>query len=167
MKEASKIYFTVAWIVAMITGAIYSLTIVGLIIGIPLFIGGSKFNYARGMSDDLLVKNRSTLLGWGVFFAVVLAPTVIGTIVVLVLALLVNDYIKNLEKGNYSMANRSFGESLKEGTASAWRETKEVFSGKSDLEKERERLEELKKMKDEGVITEEEYEAKRKKILGL
>lgn len=167
MKETSKIYFTIAWIAAIVTAIIYSLTIVGLVIGIPLFIGAARFNVAKNMSDEDLIRNRSTLLGWGIFFAIVLAPTVVGTIAVLVLALLVDDYIRNLEQGNYSKANRSFGESLKEGTANAWRETKETFSGKSELEKEREKLEELNKMRDDGIITQEEYEAKRKQILGL
>jgi len=36
-----------------------------------------------------------------------------------------------------------------------------------ELEKQKEKLEELKKMKEEGVITEEEYNAKRKQILGI
>ena len=107
------------------------------------------------------------MFGWGIFLAIVLAPSIIGLIVMLILVFMVNNYITNLEQGNVEQANKGFGETVKEGTSKAWSGFKETFGIKSKLDKEKDELEKLQKMKEDGIITEEEYEAKRKQILGL
>lgn len=163
----TKTYFTVAWIVSLVAAIIYSVTIIGLILGIPLFIAMSKFKAAQEMEDSQLVENRKNLLGWGIFLSIVLAPTFIGLIVILVFVLMVNNQIKNIEEGNKEKTEKSFGTTVKEGTKKAWEGLKETFSSKSDLQKEKDQLAELDKMKEEGIISEEEYNAKRKQILKI
>lgn len=160
-------YFTTAWIVSMVLGIIFSITIAGLILGIPLLISSSKFNRARKMTDEELVENRGNLLGWGIFLSIVLAPTILGLIVCLIFVFMVNNYITNIEQGNVEATEKSFGETVKDGTSKAWGGLKETFGFKSKLEKQKDELNELQKMKDEGIISDEEYEAKRKQILGL
>ena len=167
MKQMKNVYFTVGWIFSLILGIIFTITVVGAIVGVPLIIGAQKFNKARTMTDEELVKNRANLLGWGIFLSIILAPTVIGLIVVIICVLMVNNYIKNLEEGKVEEANKGFGETVKEGTTKFIGGVKETFGIKSKLDKEKDKLLELKKMKEEGLITEEEYEAKRKQILGL
>ncbi len=167
MKQMKNIYFTTAWIISLILGILFCITVVGAIFGVPLLIAASKFNVARKMSDEELVKNRSNLFGWGIFLAIVLSPTIIGLIVLLILVIMVNNYINNLEQGNLEEANKSFGQTIKEGTSKTWTGIKEAFGVKSKLEKQKDQIAELQKMKEEGIITEEEYEAKRKQILGL
>ena len=167
MKQMKNIYLTTVWIISLIVGILLCITIVGAILGIPLIIASSKFNNARNMTDEELIKNRSSLFGWGIFLAIVLAPSIIGLVVVLIFVFMVNDYIKNLEAGNTEATDKGFGETVKEGTNKAWNGLKDTFKGKSKLEKQKDQLSELQQMKDEGVITEEEYEAKRKQILGL
>ena len=115
MKDFTKIYFVVAWVVSLILGIFYSITLIGLIVGIPLFICMSKFKAASKMKDDELIAKRKNLLGWGVFLAVMLAPTILGLIIALILVLLVNNYICDLEKGNLDSANKSFSQTIKDG----------------------------------------------------
>lgn len=178
MRDMTKAYFTVAYIVALVVGIIYSLTIVGLIFGIPLFMASKRFKLAKDMSDADLVSNRSSLFGWGIFTALVMSPTVIGLIIMLVFVVLVNNQIKNIEAGATEEIEKSFEQTVKEGasntwdavksgTKNVWNDLKDTFGGKSDLDKQKEELDKLNKMKEEGIITEEEYEAKRKQILGL
>ena len=62
MKEASKIYFTAAWIVSLVVGILYSITFIGLLFGIPLFIASGKFNKAKDMTDEDLIKKYSVSL---------------------------------------------------------------------------------------------------------
>lgn len=173
-----NIYFTVAWIISLILGIIFTITIAGAILGIPLIIASTKFNSARKMNDEELVKNRGNLFGWGIFLAIVLAPSIIGLIVILIFVFMVNNYIKNLENGDMEKANKGFGETVKEGASKTlsgvkegasktWSGFKETFGIKSKLEKQKDQLAELQKMKEDGIINEEEYEAKRKQILGL
>lgn len=167
MKETSKLYFKVISIVDLVIAIILSITVVGLIIAIPLFIAYSKFNKASVMTDEELIKNRSSLFGWGIFSAIVLSPSVIGLIAIILIAVLVNNYIKDLEDGNFEKANKSFGEAVKAETSNIVNNTKEAFGIKSGVDKEKAELEKLNKLKEEGLITEEEYALKRKKILNL
>ena len=157
MKETTKIYFQVAWIVSLVAGILYSITIVGLIVGIPLFICSSKFKSAIDMQDKELVENRKNLLGWGIFLSIVLSPTIIGLVVFLIFVLLINNHIKNIEDGRTDLTEKSLGETI----------SSFFSSGQTNTSRTKSELEELQKMKDENLITEEEYQAKRKKILDI
>ena len=178
MREMTKTYFTVAYWVSLILAIFFTITIAGIVLAIPLFIAQGKFAKAMVMTDEELVKNRGSLFGWGIFLSIVLAPSVIGLIVMLIFVIMVNNQIKNIEVGATEKVEKTFEETIKEGASSTWDTVKEgsknvwndikgIFAGKPELEKQKEKLEELKKMKEEGVITEEEYNAKRKQILGI
>ena len=167
MKEMKNTYFTVAWIVSMVVGIIYCVTVIGAVIGVPLLIGMGKFNEARTMTDEELVKNRGSLFGWGIFASIALAPTIIGLIVLLIFVVMVNNYIKNIEEGKTEETSKGFGQTVKEGSSKVWNGIKEVFKPKSDIEKQQEELEKLNKLKEQNLITEEEYQQKRKQILGI
>ena len=167
MKEMKNTYFTVAWIVSMVVGILYCITIIGALIGVPLLIGMNKFNQARTMTDEELIKNRGSLFGWGIFASIALAPTIIGVAILLIFVIMVNNYIKGLEEGKTEETNKGFGETVKEGSTKLWNGIKDVFKPKSELDKQQEELEKLDKMKQQGQLTEEEYQLKRKQILKL
>lgn len=80
---------------------------------------------------------------------------------------MVNNYIRDLEAGNVEKTEKGFGETLQDGVSKTWDGLKETFKGRTNLDKQKDELIKLKQLKDEGIITEEEYEAKRKQILGL
>ncbi len=168
MKDMVGIYFTVARIMSLIFGILFCITIIGAILGVPMIIASNKFRDASKMSDKELVENRSVILAWGIFIAIVFSPTFIGLIVLLILALMVDNYIKNIEQGYEELNNRSFVDRVEEGASNAWQGVKNTFnSNKSNLDKQRVELEKLEKMRNDNLISKEEYETLRKKILGL
>lgn len=167
MKDTVKTYFNVVRIVSLIFGILFCITIVGAILGIPMIIASNKFKDAYNMTDDELVKNRSSILGWGIFLAVVFSPSIFGLIILLILAMMVDDYIKNIETGNLAQNEKSFSDTVEEGVSNTWNGIKNTFNGKSDIDKQKAELQKLDKMREEGLITSEEYDALRKKILGL
>ena len=107
------------------------------------------------------------MLTSAIIIVIVLSPTIILLIVMLILVIMVNNYIKDLEAGRIEEANKSFGQAVKDGASKTWSGTKEVFGVKSALEKQKAKLAELQQMREDGIISAEEYEAKRKQILGL
>ena len=168
MKSTVQLYFTVARILSLVVGILFCITVIGAIIGVPLIIASNKFKEASVMTDAELVKNRGSLLGWGIFVAIVFSPTFLGLIVLLLFAILVDNYIKNIELGQTAKNEATFVEVVESGANTAWNEVKNTFSGKkTNIDKQREELEKLDKMREEGLITREEYEAMRKKILDI
>jgi len=125
MKD--KVLLKVAGILAMICGGIYCLTIIGIIIGIPLLIGGSRMIDFSKMEDTELEKYKTHLLVWGIVFLIF--ATLAGLLVIIY----------------YVASYFEFG-------------TNNKMNYLDELEK-------LKKLYDEKVITEEEFETKKSEIL--
>ena len=64
-------------------------------------------------------------------------------------------------------ANQSFGSAVKSGAEKVVSGTKEVFGVLSGIDKSMDELLKLKEMKDKELITEEEYDAMRRKLLKI
>lgn len=167
MREFTKSYLKIMELLSLILGILCCITIVGVVIGVPLLISYKKFKQAANGDDTTLIQLRRTLFGWGIFNAIILAPSIIGCIIVFIIVYQVNKYILDLENGNVENTIKTFGESLKDSATNAVAETKSIFNVKSKLDKEQEQLVKLKSLKDEGLLTEEEYEAKRRQILKI
>ena len=170
MKGFVKTYFKALQIIDMIFGVIMCITVAGLIFGIPLIIGSKKFGKAYEASERELIDMRGNLLGWGIFNALMFAATLIGLIVILCFVFAVNSEIKKMEASvvrGEEVKEVSIGQSIKEGAKKTVDGTKEVFGIKSKLERQKDELQKLNAMKEEGFLTEEEYSAKRKQILEI
>ncbi len=63
-----KALLKAAGIIAVVIGIISCLTIIGLLWGIPLIIGGYKFNEYAGLEDSEIINYKSSILGWSIFF---------------------------------------------------------------------------------------------------
>ena len=107
MRGFVKGYFIVMFILSLLTGlgaVIASLAffvtlivpIVALPMGILMLVACSKFIKAVSMSDEKLVEKRGSLLGWGIFVAIIYCATFIGFIIMLTCAIIVNNQIKNI-----------------------------------------------------------------------
>jgi MFS family permease len=127
-----KVLLKIAGIVAIIVGIGWCFTIIGIIIGIFLIVGGSTIMGYSNLPDDEVVSKKSSILGWSIFF---LFFTVIGGILGILFYL--------------TMDNKIFV-------------SKNV--GKNDYIDEIKKLDELRK---QGIISDAEYEAKKKKILDI
>ena len=182
MRNIAKSYFTIIGVINLVAGMIWCLTIIGSIIGIPLMIAAKKLSSAVKMSDDELVARRANILKWGMVSAIFAPIPVAGTIIIFIFALIANSFILKLESGKIEEANRTLGEVVKDGTKEvvkivkdgtkevvidAVKEAKELFKSKPQTQVEIEQLEGINKMKEDGIITQEEFEIKRKRILNV
>ena len=162
MKDFIKTYFTVAWIVAFVLAILFALTGVGIIFSIPLFIAMMKFKKATKMTDQELIANKNSLFIWGIILSIALFETVVGLVVGIVLTVMVKNHIEDIEKGDIDKVNKSFEDTVKEGTKDVVNNLKDSLGIKTSLE---EKLAELDKLKEKGTITEEEYQIRRQRII--
>lgn len=78
----NKDLLNVAGLIAFILGILCCITIVGVIIGVPMIIGGNKLREMSKMSDEELIKNKETLLIWTI--VLLLICTISGVIALIV-----------------------------------------------------------------------------------
>lgn len=100
MKNFSRIYFKVSQIIDIIIAVIFAITIVGIIFAIPFFFAAKRFKKGYDATDKELIKMKGKLLGWGIFNAIALAPSVLDMIAIIICAVIANDCIKDVEDGN-------------------------------------------------------------------
>lgn len=118
----------IAGIIAIVAGIGWCFTIIGIIWGIFLIVGGSTMMGYASLSDDAIMEKRSSILNWSIFF---LFFTFIGGILSIIFYFTMD---------------------------------KKIFASKNDYIDEIKKLDELRK---QGVISDKEYEAKKKKILDI
>ena len=68
MKNQSLL--KVGGIIGIILGALSCITIVGLLWGIPMIIGGVKFTKYADMNEEELHNYETSILGWSIFFLI-------------------------------------------------------------------------------------------------
>ena len=126
-----KTLVKIAGIVAIVLGVIMCITIVGAIVGVPLIIGGCKFNDYSKMDDSEFASNKDSILIWSIVFLFLSIPSgVLGLIAYFLFEAKKSDYF-----GNYK-SNKKYDE-----------------------------LERIKKLYDDKVLTKEEYESEKSRIL--
>ena len=123
-----KTLLKIAGIIAIVAGIGWCFTIIGIIWGIFLIVGGSTMMGYASLSDDAIMEKRSSILNWSIFF---LFFTFIGGILSIIFYFTMD---------------------------------KKIFASKNDYIDEIKKLDELRK---QGVISDKEYEAKKKKILDI
>lgn len=165
MRKFSKIYFKVNEIVDLVLAILFAITIAGIVFAIPFFLAWKKFNAAGTMTDAELIESKGALMGWGIFNSIVLLSTVVLGIIDIILVIMVNGFIDNLKQGKYAEAEKSFGQTIKDGSKKAFEGTKDFFGIKDKNEKLEQDLTNLQSLKDNGILTEEEYQAKRQTII--
>ncbi len=130
-----KSLLKVSGIISIVVGVIYCLSIVGAIIGIPLIIGGIKIKDYASYSDIQIYESKDTILIWTIVF---LLFNQISGILLLIF------YIDNIGKTTTNNNNTN---------------TNNTNSDKY------EELEKIKKLYDEKILTKEEYENEKSRIL--
>jgi phosphate/sulfate permease len=123
-----KALLKISGIIACIIGVFFCITIIGMIVGVPLIVGGSTMIGYSNLSDEEVMTKKSSILGWSIFFFFF---TFIGGVLGIVFY--------------FTMDNK-------------------VFTKKNDYIDEIKKLDELRK---QGIISDAEYEAKKKKILDI
>lgn len=144
-----KTYFTVMGILMLTIGILLCITLIGAIVGIPLIIGSASMRKAVDYNQKQLKENNTTLLVWGIIFGVFTLP--VGVAAIIFACLVYSEINKDMVDGKVVVDIKPSSNST------STKETEEI----------KKKLSALEQLKNDGIITEEEYKEKRKKILDI
>ncbi len=130
-----KSLLKISGIISIVIGLLCCLTIFGAIVGIPLVIGGVKFKDYSSLSDEELMTHKDAIIIWTIVFLFI--NQISG---ILGLVFVVTNNLFNVNQCN---------------------ETNHTNFDNNKYES----LEKLKKLYDDKILTKEEYEKEKDKIL--
>ncbi len=136
-----KSLLKISGIIAIIFGILACLTLVGAIVGVPLIIGGAKMKEYADYTDEQIVANKDKILIWTIVF---LFFCQISGILLLIFYI---DSIGKYEKG-ITGDNMNYQSNMNTNNNAKYEE-----------------LEKVKKLYDEKILTKEEYEKEKERIL--
>lgn len=136
-----KSLLKISGIIAIVFGILACLTLVGAIVGVPLIIGGAKMKEYADYTDEQIVANKDKILIWTIVF---LFFCQISGILLLIFYI---DSIGKYEKG-ITGDNMNYQSNMNTNNNTKYEE-----------------LEKVKKLYDEKILTKEEYEKEKERIL--
>ena len=136
-----KILLKISGIIAIVFGVLACLTLVGAIVGVPLIIGGAKMKEYADYTDEQIIANKDKILIWTIVF---LFFCQISGILLLIFYI---DSIGKYEKG-ITGDNMNYQSNMNTNSNTKYEE-----------------LEKVKKLYDEKILTKEEYEKEKERIL--
>lgn len=131
----------ISGIIAIVFGILACLTLVGAIVGVPLIIGGAKMKEYADYTDEQIIANKDKILIWTIVF---LFFCQISGILLLIFYI---DSIGKYEKG-ITGDNMNYQSNMNTNNNAKYEE-----------------LEKVKKLYDEKILTKEEYEKEKERIL--
>lgn len=149
----NSVLCSVMGIISYIIGISYCFTLILLPVAIYCFIGGRMYMELAKKTDGEVAIKKQSLTYWAIFFSIVGFP--IGLISIII-PLRANNNVKvsNVEEPKVTVQT----------TEEVKPEENKVYEQKSDLT-DLETIEKLQKFKEDGLITEEEFERAKKEIL--
>lgn len=136
-----KSLLKISGIIAIVFGILACLTLVGAIVGVPLIIGGAKMKEYADYTDEQIIANKDKILIWTIVF---LFFCQISGILLLIFYI---DSIGKYEKG-ITGDNMNYQSNMNTNNNVKYEE-----------------LEKVKKLYDEKILTKEEYEKEKERIL--
>lgn len=136
-----KSLLKISGIIAIVFGVLACLTLVGAIVGVPLIIGGAKMKEYADYTDEQIIANKDKILIWTIVF---LFFCQISGILLLIFYI---DSIGKYEKG-ITGDNMNYQSNMNTNNNTKYEE-----------------LEKVKKLYDEKILTKEEYEKEKERIL--
>lgn len=136
-----KSLLKISGIIAIVFGVLACLTLVGAIVGVPLIIGGAKMKEYADYTDEQIIANKDKILIWTI---VLLFFCQISGILLLIFYI---DSIGKYEKG-ITGDNMNYQSNMNTNSNAKYEE-----------------LEKVKKLYDEKILTKEEYEKEKERIL--
>lgn len=136
-----KSLLKISGIIAIVFGILACLTLVGAIVGVPLIIGGAKMKEYADYTDEQIMANKDKILIWTIVF---LFFCQISGILLLIFYI---DSIGKYEKG-ITGDNMNYQSNMNTNSNAKYEE-----------------LEKVKKLYDERILTKEEYEKEKERIL--
>lgn len=136
-----KSLLKISGIIAIVFGILACLTLVGAIVGVSLIIGGAKMKEYADYTDEQIIANKDKILIWTIVF---LFFCQISGILLLIFYI---DSIGKYEKG-ITGDNMNYQSNMNTNNNAKYEE-----------------LEKVKKLYDEKILTKEEYEKEKERIL--
>ncbi|MCI5879209.1 MAG: DUF5362 domain-containing protein [Bacillales bacterium] len=136
-----KSLLKISGIIAIVFGVLACLTLAGAIVGVPLIIGGAKMKEYADYTDEQIIANKDKILIWTIVF---LFFCQISGILLLIFYI---DSIGKYEKG-ITGDNMNYQSNMNTNSNAKYEE-----------------LEKVKKLYDEKILTKEEYEKEKERIL--
>lgn len=158
MKNKGSTLFKVTGILAIITGALMCVNfwaIFPLLLGVPLIWGGIEFLKYADLTDEQIVAKETPLIVWTVVFFV--CSVYLG-----VLALIAWLQVKDTQLKNNGKSTEVTGNIRPENTQT---ETQQEPVQPEDRDVVLEKLTKLNKLKEDGLIGEEEYNSLKEDLL--
>lgn len=140
-----KSLLKISGIIAIVLGVLECLTLIGAIVGVPVIIGGAKMKEYADYTDEQIIANKDKILVWTIVF---LFFCQISGILLLIFYI---DSIGKYEKG-ITGNNMDYQSNMNNN-----------MNTNSNLKYEE--LEKVKKLYDEKILTKEEYEKEKERIL--
>lgn len=143
-----KSLLKISGIIAIVVGVLACLTLIGAIVGVPLIIGGAKIKEYSDYTDEQIIVIKDKILIWAIVF---LFFCQLSGILLLIFYI---DSIGNYEKGlgiNTNTNNMNYNNNTNNMNATNNAKYEE--------------LEKVKKLYDEKILTKEEYEKEKSRIL--
>lgn len=152
MTNKNSVWCTLMGILGYIIGISYCFTLILIPVAVYCFIGARKYIEWAGLTDGQLSAYKSSLTNWAVFFSIVGFP--IGLLSIVPACLTSNNVtITNVEE---QKTEESKSETPKQ--ESTEKQKKSPEDKVSTIEK-------LENLKNEGLITEEEFQRAKKEVL--
>lgn len=143
-----KSLLKISGIIAIVVGVLACLTLIGAIVGVPLIIGGAKIKEYSDYTDEQILVIKDKILIWAIVF---LFFCQLSGILLLIFYI---DSIGNYEKGLGINTNTN-GMNYNNNTNNMNATNNAKY----------EELEKVKKLYDEKILTKEEYEKEKSRIL--
>ena len=143
-----KSLLKISGIIAIVVGVLACLTLVGAIVGVPLIIGGAKIKEYSDYTDEQIIVIKDKILIWAIVF---LFFCQLSGILLLIFYI---DSIGKYEKGlgiNTNTNDMNYNNNTNNMNATNNAKYEE--------------LEKVKKLYDEKILTKEEYEKEKERIL--
>lgn len=143
-----KSLLKISGIIAIVVGVLACLTLIGAIVGVPLIIGGAKIKEYSDYTDEQIIVIKDKILIWAIVF---LFFCQLSGILLLIFYI---DSIGKYEKGlgiNTNTNDMNYNNNTNNMNATNNAKYEE--------------LEKVKKLYDEKILTKEEYEKEKSRIL--
>lgn len=145
MRNKNSTFYLISGIIGIIFGVILCITLFGIVLGIPLIIGATKYLSWSKMSDEQVLASRDAIVIWGIVYAIFLFP----------LGLVALVPVFNLE----GQLQKAISPSSNPTDAS------QNTTVANDMDAKMEKIKKLHDMKEKGIIDEEDFKLAKDKIL--
>lgn len=152
MKNKNSVWCTINGILGYFIGVVYCFTLILIPVAVYCFIGARRYIEWSELTESQLASKKSSLKNWAIFFSIVGFPIGLFS---LVPACLVQNNVVVTSVGEPNGENPETAEVKHEEQN---KETESVEDASKTIEK-------LENLKNEGLITEEEYQRAKDEVL--